>query len=55
MKDVPTLLRREAGEVTVKPEQSKVSVYFNVDNGTGKIRGVTCRRMKQSLPSSKPG
>jgi hypothetical protein len=40
MKDAPTLLRREAGDVTVKPEQAKVSAYFNVDNGTGKIRGV---------------
>jgi carboxypeptidase Q len=40
MKDMPTLLRREAGEITVKPEQAKVSAYFNVDNGTGKIRGV---------------
>jgi len=40
MKDMPTLLRREAGAVTVKPEQAKVAAYFNVDNGTGKIRGV---------------
>jgi carboxypeptidase Q len=40
MKDMPTLLRREAGEITVKPEQARVSAYFNVDNGTGKIRGV---------------
>jgi carboxypeptidase Q len=40
MKGMPTLLRREAGEVKVKPEQAKVSAYFNVDNGTGKIRGV---------------
>jgi peroxiredoxin len=40
MKDMPTLLRREAGDVTLKPEQAKVSAYFNVDNGTGKIRGV---------------
>jgi carboxypeptidase Q len=39
-KDFPTLLRREAGEVTVKPEQAKIAAYFNVDNGTGKIRGV---------------
>jgi Zn-dependent M28 family amino/carboxypeptidase len=37
---MPTLLRREAGPVTVKPEQAKVSAYFNVDNGTGKIRGI---------------
>ena len=40
MKGMPTLMRREAGPVTTKPEQKKVSVYFNVDNGTGKIRGV---------------
>jgi Zn-dependent M28 family amino/carboxypeptidase len=40
MEGVPTLRRREAGPVTLKPEQAKVSVYFNVDNGTGKIRGV---------------
>jgi len=39
-KGMPTLLRREAGPVTVKPEQAKVSVYLNVDNGSGKIRGV---------------
>ncbi|HEY2499158.1 MAG TPA: M20/M25/M40 family metallo-hydrolase [Candidatus Angelobacter sp.] len=36
----PTVIRREAGPVTVKPEQARVSVYFNVDNGSGKIRGV---------------
>ncbi len=36
----PTVIRREAGPVTIKPEQAKVSVYFNVDNGSGKIRGV---------------
>lgn len=40
MQGMPTLLRRQAGAVTVKPEQAKVSVYFNVDNGTGKLRGV---------------
>ena len=40
MKGMPTLMRREAGPFTPKPEQAKVSVYFNVDNGTGKIRGI---------------
>src|SRR5438067_5989225 len=40
MQGMPTLRRREAGAVTVKAEQAKVSVYFNIDNGTGKIRGV---------------
>jgi hypothetical protein len=28
------------GQLTLKPDQSKVSVYFNLDNGTGKVRGV---------------
>jgi hypothetical protein len=36
----PSVMRRENGPMTIKPEQAKVSVYFNVDNGTGKIRGV---------------
>ena len=30
----------DPAEKTVKPEQAKVSAYFNLDNGTGKIRGV---------------
>jgi len=36
----PSVTRRENGPMTIKPEQAKVSVYFNVDNGSGKIRGV---------------
>ena len=40
MKGMPTLIRREAGPITVKPEQAKIAAYFNVDNGSGKIRGV---------------
>jgi len=39
-RDVPSFLRRETGPLTLKPEQSKISGYFNVDNGTGRIRGV---------------
>jgi carboxypeptidase Q len=36
----PPVRRRENGPMSIKPEQSKVSVYFNIDNGSGKIRGV---------------
>jgi len=36
----PSVTRRENGPMTTKPEQAKISVYFNVDNGTGKIRGI---------------
>jgi hypothetical protein len=50
MKDMPTLLRREAGPVTVKPEQSKISVYLNVDNGSGKLRGVYLQENEAAGP-----
>jgi len=50
MKDMPTLLRREAGPVTVKPEQAKISAYFNVDNGTGRIRGVYLQENEAVAP-----
>jgi carboxypeptidase Q len=36
----PTVNRRDTGPMSIKPEQKTVSVYFNVDNGSGKIRGV---------------
>jgi Zn-dependent M28 family amino/carboxypeptidase len=50
MKDMPTLLRREAGPVTVKPEQAKLSVYLNVDNGSGKLRGVYLQENEAVAP-----
>ena len=50
MKGMPTLMRREAGPVTVKPEQAKVSGYFNVDNGSGKIRGIYLQENEAVLP-----
>jgi hypothetical protein len=50
MKGMPTLLRRDAGPVTVKPEQAKVSAYFNVDNGTGRIRGVYLQENEAVAP-----
>lgn len=33
-------LRKAAGPLVLKPEQKMVSAYFNVDNGTGRIRGI---------------
>jgi carboxypeptidase Q len=50
VKGMPTLLRREAGPVTVKPEQAKVSAYFNVDNGGGKLRGVYLQENQAVAP-----
>jgi carboxypeptidase Q len=37
---LPPWRRKPAGPVQLKPDQQKISGYFNVDNGTGKIRGV---------------
>jgi hypothetical protein len=37
---LPEFMRRAAGPLVVKPEQKLISAYFNVDNGTGKIRGI---------------
>jgi Zn-dependent M28 family amino/carboxypeptidase len=36
----PWYLQKDKGPVTVKPEHAKLSVYFNLDNGSGKIRGI---------------
>jgi carboxypeptidase Q len=37
---LPESFRKPAGPLVPKPEQKLVSAYFNVDNGTGRIRGV---------------
>ncbi len=37
---MPAFLRKDDTPLALKPEQAKVSAYFNIDNGTGKIRGV---------------
>ena len=37
---LPEWMRKPAGPVQLKPDQQKISGYFNVDNGSGKIRGV---------------
>jgi len=38
--NVPAFMRPPTGPLELKPEQKLVSVYFNLDNGTGKVRGV---------------
>ncbi len=37
---LPDFLRKPSGAVQLKPDQQKISGYFNVDNGSGKIRGI---------------
>ena len=37
---MPEFVRKVVGPIQVKPEQEKISGYFNVDNGSGRIRGI---------------
>jgi Zn-dependent M28 family amino/carboxypeptidase len=37
--DMPEYMRPK-GKLITKPEQQKISAYFNLDNGTGRIRGI---------------
>lgn len=34
----------------LKPEHGKISTYFNLDNGTGRIRGIYCQGNKAVMP-----
>ena len=38
--NLPEFMRKSTGPLQLKPEQKLFSAYFNVDNGTGKIRGI---------------
>jgi len=37
---MPEWVRKPGGPVQLKPESQKISGYFNLDNGSGKVRGV---------------
>jgi hypothetical protein len=50
-KDLPSFLRKPAsGPVTVKPEHARLSAYFNLDNGTGRVRGVYTQGNVAAVP-----
>ena len=39
--ELPSFMRNDPpAPITLKPEHAKLSAYFNLDNGTGKIRGI---------------
>lgn len=45
----------EGNNITaIKPEQSKISAYYNLDNGTGKIRGIYLQGNQDALPVFRP-
>ncbi len=37
---LPSFMRTPGGPLELKPEQKLISGYFNIDNGTGKVRGI---------------
>ncbi|HVG25073.1 MAG TPA: M20/M25/M40 family metallo-hydrolase [Thermoanaerobaculia bacterium] len=48
---LPASLRTtDKGELQFKPEQAKVSAYFNLDNGTGKVRGMYAQENAGAVP-----
>jgi hypothetical protein len=49
-REMPSFLRRDQGPLTIKPEHAKLSVYFNLDNGTGKVRGVYLQQNAAARP-----
>ena len=49
-RELPSSLRRESGPLTVLPEHARLSAYFNLDNGTGKIRGVYTQGNVAAVP-----
>lgn len=47
---LPLSARREKGELTIHPEHAKISAYFNLDNGTGKVRGIYAQENAAVVP-----
>ncbi len=47
---LPLWARTEKGKLQTKPEHAKLSAYFNVDGGTGKIRGIYAEENAPSIP-----
>jgi hypothetical protein len=49
-RDLPSYLRTEWGELVTRPGHSKLSAYFNMDNGTGKVRGIYAQSNAAVVP-----
>lgn len=47
---LPEWMRKPAGPIELKPDQQKISGYFNVDNGSGKILGVYLQENAAEAP-----
>jgi hypothetical protein len=40
---LPSWMAEPQGPLTLEPEHAKLSAYFNVDNGSGRVRGITAQ------------
>jgi carboxypeptidase Q len=47
---LPSWARTEKTPLELKPEQAKISAYFNIDNGTGKLRGIYAQENAAVVP-----
>ncbi len=47
---LPSFMRPSTGPITLKPDHEKFSSYFNLDNGTGKVRGVWAQQNAAAVP-----
>ncbi len=47
---LPEWLRKPGGPLEIKPEHARLSGYFNLDNGTGKILGVYLQENSAAAP-----
>jgi Zn-dependent M28 family amino/carboxypeptidase len=49
-KELPSYLRRAQGPLTLTADHARLSAYFNLDNGTGRIRGVYTQQNAAAVP-----
>ncbi len=48
--DLPWYRQKVKWPLTLKPEHAKLSAYFNLDNGSGKVRGIYCEDNAAVVP-----
>lgn len=48
--ELPAPLRKATWPLTPKPEHAKLSAYFNLDNGSGRIRGIYAQENVAAAP-----
>jgi carboxypeptidase Q len=49
-KDLPFYMRRETAPLELKPDYNKFFAYFNIDNGSGRIRGIFAQENAAARP-----